>query len=153
MGVTGRKVLIVEDDDSLRPALERLLNAAGWQTAAYASAEMLPAGTEGATGVICDLKLPAMSGFGLLAEWCAQGNRTPVILITAQDAPGLREEAARRGAAAYLVKPFLGTALLEIVNTVSGLATDHAEDSNRPTTSSDSPDGGSSDLIANCEIT
>src|SRR5512143_1197223 len=153
MGVTGRKVLIVEDDDSLRSALERLLNAAGWQTAVYASAAVLPADTEEATCVICDLKLPAISGFGLLAEWRAQGKRTPVILITAQDAPGLRAEAARRGAAAYLVKPFRGTALLEIINTVSGLATDHDEDSNRPTTASDSPGGGgSSDLIPNSEI-
>lgn len=132
MGVTGRKVLIVEDDDSLRPALERLLNAAGWQTVAYASAEALPAGAEEAACVICDLKLPAMSGFGLLAEWRARGKRTPVILITAYDMPGLREEAVRRGAAAYLVKPFLGTALLEVVNAVSGLATDPEESSNRP---------------------
>jgi hypothetical protein len=58
------------------------------------------------------------------------------------------------GAAAYLVKPFRGTALLETVNAVSGLATDHDEDSSRPPTSSDSPGGcGSSDLIANSEIT
>jgi DNA-binding response OmpR family regulator len=44
----------------------------------------------------------------------ARGQRAPVILITARDEPGLREEAARRGVTAYLAKPFLGTALLAV---------------------------------------
>jgi FixJ family two-component response regulator len=39
MMVAGRKELVVEDDDGLRPALERLLDAAGFRVAAYASAE------------------------------------------------------------------------------------------------------------------
>jgi CheY-like chemotaxis protein len=41
-----------------------------------------------------------------------------LILITAHDAPGLREEAARCGAEAYLVKPFSGIALLNAVKEV-----------------------------------
>ena len=122
MGMVGQKILVVEDDDSLRPALERLLNTAGWRTVGYASAEALladaDAGDAGdAACVVCDLKLPAMSGFDLLAEWRGRGGKPPVVLITAYDAPGLGEEAARRGAAAYLVKPFRGTALLETIDT------------------------------------
>ncbi|MFO1422814.1 MAG: response regulator [Candidatus Competibacteraceae bacterium] len=58
-----------------------------------------------------------MSGFDLLTEWRERGGRSPVILITAHDAPGLSEDAARRGAAAYLAKPFRGTALLEAIDT------------------------------------
>jgi FixJ family two-component response regulator len=116
--VADRKVLVVEDDDSLRPALERLLHAAGFQVAAYASAEALLANgaAEGAACVVSDLKLPALSGLGLLAELRARGGGPPLILMTAYDAPGLREEAARRGAAAYLTKPFRGTALLAAIN-------------------------------------
>ena len=120
--VASQKILVVEDDDSLRPALERLLNTAGWRTVTYASAEALlvdPA-AEDAACVVCDLKLPAMSGFDFLAEWRAPGGRPPVILITAYDAPGLSEEAARRGAAGYLAKPFRGTALLEAIDVVAG---------------------------------
>ncbi|MDS4030905.1 MAG: response regulator [Candidatus Contendobacter sp.] len=119
MGMIGQKILIVEDDDSLRPALERLLNAAGWRTVTYASAEALlaDAAAGDAACVVCDLKLPAMSGFDLLTAWREQGGRPLVILITAYDAPGLSEEAARRGAAAHLVKPFRGTALLEAIDT------------------------------------
>lgn len=119
--VADQKILVVEDDDSLQPAIERLLNAAGWRTVAYASAEALLANPtpEDVACVICDLKLPAMSGFDLLAEWRAPGGRPPLILITAHDAPGMDKEAMRRGAAAYLAKPFRGTALLEVINAVT----------------------------------
>lgn len=120
--VAGQKILVVEDDDSLRPALERLLNAAGWRTTTYASAEALLADAAAwdAACVVCDLKLPGMSGFDLLAGLRAQSGRPPVIVITAYDAPGLSEEAARRGAAAYLAKPFRGAALLEAIDAVVG---------------------------------
>ena len=46
--VASQKILVVEDDDSLRSALERLLNAAGWQTVVYASVEALLADAAGA---------------------------------------------------------------------------------------------------------
>lgn len=118
MGMVGQKILIVEDDDSLRPALERLLNTAGWLTTAYSSAEALlaDAAAGDAACVVCDLKLPAMSGFDLLAKWRGRDGRPPLILMTAYDTPGLGEEAARRGAAAYLAKPFRGTVLLEAID-------------------------------------
>jgi FixJ family two-component response regulator len=56
-----------------------------------------------------------MAGLELLAELRARGHQQPLILITAYDTPGLAEDAMRRGAAAYLVKPFHGTALLAAV--------------------------------------
>ena len=137
--VAGQKILVVEDDDSLRPALERLLNAAGWRTATYASAEALladPAAGDAAC-VVCDLKLPGMSGFDLLAARCVPGGRPPVILITAYDAPGLSEEAARRGAAAYLAKPFRGTALLETIEAaIEPARLDEGRNPNPPNTAS-----------------
>lgn len=114
---TTPKVLVVEDDGSLRGAVERLLGLAGFSAAAYGSAEELLAGGlgEGVACVVCDLRLPAMSGFELLAALRACGSRVPLILITAYDEPGLAAEATRRGAAGFLVKPFHGTALLAAV--------------------------------------
>jgi FixJ family two-component response regulator len=117
MAISGPKVLVVEDDQSMREAIERLLGAAGFEPIACAAAETaLAAGTcSEVVCVISDLKLPAMSGLELLAELRARGHQQPLILITAYDTPGLAEDAMRRGAAAYLVKPFHGTALLAAV--------------------------------------
>lgn len=124
MAGTGQTVAVVEDDDSMREAIERLLDAAGFEAAAYTSGEALLAG-EGCTGaacVVCDLTLPAMSGLDVLAELRARGVSIPLVLITAHDTPGLREEATRSGAAACLAKPFRGTALLDIVRAVTRAA-------------------------------
>ncbi len=114
---TPAKVLVVEDDESLRGALERLLGLAGFSAVAYGSAEALLA--EGVGGgaacVVSDLRLPAMSGLDLLAALRAHGWHAPLILITAYDEPGLAQKARGFGAAGYLVKPFDGTALLAAV--------------------------------------
>src|SRR5436190_10636185 len=117
----GRRVLVVDDDDGMREAIESLLDAAGFETASYASAEALLAGgaVEDALCVISDLKLPVMSGFELLIELRARGDGPPVIVITAHDEPGMRDDAARHGAIAYLPKPFLGSALLAAIETVA----------------------------------
>jgi two-component system response regulator FixJ len=111
------KVLVVEDDDSMREAIETYLGAAGIETSMYTSAEALLAGSAnaGAACVVSDLKLPGMSGLELLAELRSRGGWPPVILITAHDTPALRAEAERQGAAAYLAKPFLGSTLLAAI--------------------------------------
>ena len=122
---SGGTILVVEDDDGMREAIESLLDAAGFRTTAYASAEALLAGgaVEGAACVVSDLRLPAMSGFELLAVLRARGARPPVIVITAHDEPGVRGEAARRGAAAFLAKPFPASELLAAIASVADLAT------------------------------
>lgn len=100
----------------MRQAIERLLGTAGFETAAFASAEALLArGVDDALCIISDVKLPAMSGLDLLTELHARGTGPRVIVITAHDEPGVRDEAVRRGAVAYLAKPFLGTALLAAI--------------------------------------
>ena len=117
----GKRVLVVDDDDGMREAIESLLDAAGFETASYASAEALLAGgaIDGALCVISDLKLPAMSGLELLIKLRTRGSEPPVIVITAHDAPGVRDEAERHGAAAYLAKPFLGSALLAAIDSAA----------------------------------
>ena len=114
--------MVVEDDSSLRDALERLLQAAGFEAGTYASAEALLAngGAADAACVVSDLKLPARSGLELLDEMRVRGWQSPLILITAHDEPGLHAEAARHGVAAYLAKPFRGTALLDAIAEVTG---------------------------------
>ena len=112
-------VLVVEDDDSMREAIERLLSAAGIECVAFASADALLARdvVQESVCVISDLKLPGMSGLELLGVLHERNPSTPFILITAHDEPGLRERAMGSGATAYLAKPFRGTALLDAIKT------------------------------------
>jgi len=116
----GGTILVVEDDASMREAIERLLGAAGFAYLAYASADALLARgiDQGSACVISDLRLPGMSGLELLAALRERAVTLPFILITAHDTPGLREKAIECGAAAYLPKPFRGTTLLEAVRGV-----------------------------------
>ena len=110
-------VLVVDDDDSMRQAIERLLHAAGLKSETYASAEALLASgpIAGADCIVSDFHLPGMSGLDLLSELHRLGNWPPVIVITAHDAPQLREEAMRRGASGYLAKPFHSKDLLAAI--------------------------------------
>jgi FixJ family two-component response regulator len=117
MAIGGGRVLVIEDDEGMREAMESLLSAAGYATAAYASAEeLIAAGTpEDARCIVSDIRLPAMSGLDLISELRARGACPPVILITGHDSPAMRNEAGRRGAAAYLPKPFERCALLAAI--------------------------------------
>ena len=112
------KVILVEDDEGMREAIESLLDAAGIASVSYASAEALLASgaVGGAACVITDLKLQGMSGLQLLDALNHRGPHPPVILITAHDSPAVRSQAASHGAAAYLAKPFLGSALLAAID-------------------------------------
>jgi FixJ family two-component response regulator len=115
---------VVEDDESMREAIETLLDVAGIESTSYGSAEELLSGDaiEASVCIISDLKLPSMSGFELLAALRARGPVPPVIMITAHDSPGVRGQAQRLGAAAYLAKPFAGAALLAAIKAVASPA-------------------------------
>jgi FixJ family two-component response regulator len=114
-------ILVVEDDDSMREAIENLLGVAGFSTVGYESAEtMLAEDTcERPLCVISDLNLPAMSGLDLLTELHRRSWHVPFIVITAYDSEPTRQEAARRGAIAYLAKPFPSIALLTAIKTIA----------------------------------
>jgi FixJ family two-component response regulator len=113
-------IAIVEDDESMREAIEHLLGVAGFRTVVYESAEAL-LGEEASENPLCivsDLNLPAMSGLDLLTELGRSGGPPPVIIITAYDSTSSRQEAARRGASAYLAKPFTSVALLAAIDEI-----------------------------------
>jgi DNA-binding response OmpR family regulator len=60
-----------------------------------------------------------MSGLDLLIELRRRSWPTPVIIITAFDSPSTRQEAMRRGAVAYMAKPFPSSALLAALHNIS----------------------------------
>ena len=110
-------VYIVDDDESLRKALQRLLKSAGHQALTFASAEeFLDAASYSGQGcIILDIRLPGISGLELQKRLAAQGANYSVIFITAHDNPQWLERAQQAGVVAYLRKPFNEKSLLEAI--------------------------------------
>ena len=102
------KVLVVDDDASVRVALRRLIRSAGFAVETFASAEDLletwPSDTSGC--LIVDVQMPGLSGLELQTELAALGSTVPIIFITAHDDPNARSRALSGGAADFLEKPF-----------------------------------------------
>jgi FixJ family two-component response regulator len=111
-----QSIVVVEDDAGMSKAIARLLRAAGFQPVSFASAEELLQ-TEAADFAAClvlDIHLPGLSGLELARLLITSGRARPVIFITGQDEPSLRDEARRLGCA-YFRKPFEGSALLAAI--------------------------------------
>ena len=110
-------VAIVDDDDSVRSALQGLLKAVGLPAQAFASAEeFLKSGQQHQTAcLIADIRMPGMSGLELQAKLNAERCRVPIIFITAHGDAKMRMQALRAGAVEFLAKPFDDEALLESV--------------------------------------
>jgi FixJ family two-component response regulator len=114
---TTKLVAIVDDDDSMRDALDGLLKAVGYPARAFASAEeFLKSGQQHQTScVIADIRMPGMSGLELQAQLNAERCRIPIIFITAHGDAKMRMQALRAGAVEFLSKPFDEEVLLESV--------------------------------------
>ena len=110
-------IAIVDDDDSMRSALEGLLKAGGLPAQAFASAEeYLKSGQQHETAcLIADIRMPGMSGLELQAKLNAEACRIPTIFITAHGDEKMRMQALRAGAVEFMAKPFDDEALLESV--------------------------------------
>jgi FixJ family two-component response regulator len=114
-----QSIVVVEDDAGMSKALARLLRAAGFQPMSFASAEELleTKTVDSAACLVLDIHLPGLSGLELARLLITSGSAKPVIFITGQDEPALRDEARRIGCA-YFRKPFEGKALLEAIRAV-----------------------------------
>lgn len=110
-------VAIVDDDESVRSALQGLMKAVGLPARSFASAEeFLESGQHPETGcLIADIRMPGMSGLQLQATLNANGCRIPIIFITAHGDEKMRMQALRAGAVEFVAKPFDDEALVESV--------------------------------------
>lgn len=121
-----QEIVLVEDDGAMRQALRRVLSGSGFRVHDFGSAEDLLAEVKTAgwwTSVrccVCDVRLPGISAFELYRNLAVRGNPAPWIIITAHDAPSVREQ-AERIRAGYLLKPFEGRTLLSMVVRAAGL--------------------------------
>jgi len=108
-----KRILIIDDDASIRSSLEKILTESGYDLATAADGDSAQSEFAKADLIILDLNLPTMDGWEVLSQINAEHPLLPVIVIT-----GLAdqlEERAIPGAAAFLEKPIEVPALLEMV--------------------------------------
>lgn len=110
-------IVLVEDDLSLGLAMERVLQAAGFQTWVFPSAEAFlnSRAAQHAACFVFDVQLPGLTGFELWKSLDGVAGKVPLIFITAHDEPETRLEAESH-THLFLVKPFSGRALVDAVH-------------------------------------
>ncbi len=110
-------IAVVDDEESVRKAVIRLLQAAGYSSRGFASGwEFLQNGlADRPDCLVLDLQMSGLSGKDVQRQLNCAGVHLPVVFITAHDAPSVREECLREGAIAYLLKPVDRHVLLDAV--------------------------------------
>jgi two-component system response regulator FixJ len=108
----------VDDDLSVREALENLISSVGYEVKLFASAEaFLDSDARANTDcAVLDLRLPGISGIQLQRKLATNGQSIPSIIITAQGDDQSQAEAAAAGAVAFINKPFKEETLLAAID-------------------------------------
>src|SRR5512144_3134722 len=106
--MSNERVLIVDDEESVRLVLKKALEKEGIETAlAKDGNEALERLKEGDISIVLmDIRMPGMGGLDALAKIRSAGNGPEVIIMTAQTTMQNAIEAMRRGASDYITKPF-----------------------------------------------
>jgi FixJ family two-component response regulator len=117
MPLTTANIFVVDDDLSVREALELLIQAAGWQPKLFASArEFLAYRRDPAPAcLILDIGLPDLNGLELQQRIAADSGEMPIIFITGYGDVPTTVRAMKAGAAEFLTKPFDEDVLLQAI--------------------------------------
>ena len=112
-------VHVVDDDDSVRKAVSRLLKAAGYEVKGYANAGefLIAEPTESPGCIILDVCMPGPSGMDLQDALKQQRSRLPIIFLTGHGDIPMSVRAMKRGAIDFLTKPVQRADLLAAVAT------------------------------------
>ena len=110
------KIAVIDDDESVRDALQSFLKSVGFRAESFASAaEFLKSGQLlGLACLILDVRMPGMSGIELQDRLIASHDGVPIIFISAHADEDARARALASGAIAFLAKPFSDKALLDL---------------------------------------
>jgi len=108
-------ISIVDDDQSFRDSMRRLLKSHGYTVAVFASAaEFLASAQLPVTAcLVADIHMPAMTGAELYEHLIATGCTIPTILITAHPEEGVRQRMLSLGVGGYLHKPLDEAVLID----------------------------------------
>lgn len=120
----SRQVIVVDDDPGMLRAVQRLLRQHDYEPILFSSAEELEqhADISNALCIILDIDLNRRSGIDLRHQLKAEGIAVPVIFITGNATPSVRDAALRSGCVAFLTKPFSTHELIEPLKEVIGLS-------------------------------
>jgi FixJ family two-component response regulator len=112
----------VDDDESIRASLLRLMRVEGFRAKAFASAEdfLNSDHLDDTACLILDLNLPKMSGLELQGHLLNLNKQIPLIFLSAESDDRQQARALEAGALGYLSKPFNIDALLRVINSVLG---------------------------------
>ena len=117
MSGPGRVVFVVDDDASVRGALDSLFRSVNLVVRSFGSAHefLSEAPTDGPACVVLDVRLPGMSGLDLQRQLAERDATLPVIIITGHGDIPMTVRAMRAGAMEFLPKPFRDQDLVDAV--------------------------------------
>jgi FixJ family two-component response regulator len=112
-------ISVIDDDASVRAAVNNLLRSLGYIVHLFPSAEAFLQSVQlnNSWCVIADVRMPAMSGVDLQSHLRAQGNQVPFVLITGDPDENARSRALEDGAICFLTKPFDEDLLIRCLGT------------------------------------
>jgi FixJ family two-component response regulator len=110
-------VIIVDDDQSFRTFLSRLVSTIGLKAILYASAEEFLAARppDGPACLVLDVQMPGLSGLDLQRELARTGHLLPIVFMTGHGDIPMTVEAMKAGAVGFLTKPLRNQDLLDAV--------------------------------------
>lgn len=111
-------VFVIDDDVSVRTAIQGLLKSVGLQSESFASAqEFLAKGAAGRPGcLILDVRLPGLNGLEFQRKLADMGIEIPIIFITGHGDIPMSVKAMKHGAVEFLTKPFRDQDLLDAID-------------------------------------
>lgn len=117
---THHRILVVDDDRRLRELLQQFLTAQGFAVNAVSDAVAMDRtlGSGGADLIVLDLMLPGEDGMSICRRLRANGNSTPIVMLTAKGDDTERIEGLETGADDYIAKPFNPRELVARINAV-----------------------------------
>jgi FixJ family two-component response regulator len=115
------EISVIDDDASVRAAMDNLLSSHGYVVHTFASAEEFLRSTHlhNSSCVVADVQMPGMSGLDLLTHLHAHGHNAPFVFITAFPEDSVRDRALKAGAIGFLAKPFAAPDLIKCVETAA----------------------------------
>jgi FixJ family two-component response regulator len=117
MSGEGPIVYVVDDDESLRASLERLICSVGLRVTTFSNAQAFLAAKkdDAPSCLVLDVQLPGSSGLDLQAQLNASGAAMPIIFLTGRGDIPLSVRAMKAGAVEFLTKPFVERNLIAAI--------------------------------------